>query len=80
MITIFNRRELITIADTGRYMDIKQCLVAESITNHTKFISGGGMARWGSSHGYHQPLYKIYVHRDDYDCAVAAIQPALRGY
>lgn len=80
MVTIFNRRELITIADTGRYMDIKQCLTAQGIPNQTKFISGGGMARRGSAAGYHQPLYEIFVHKDDYDRAMAAIQPALRGY
>ena len=79
MLTVFNRRELITIADTAMYMGIKQCLTEQNISNQTKFISGGGMSHRGSAHGYHQPLYRIYVHRDDYDRAMAAIQSALRG-
>ena len=80
MLTIFNRRELITIEDTGKYMNICQLLEAEHIPRSTKFIGGGGMARRGSSHGYHQPLYRIYVHQNDYDRAVAVMQPALRNY
>ena len=80
MLTIFNRRELITIADTGKYMNICQLLEAEHIPRSTKFIGGGGMARRGSSHGYHQPLFRIYVHQNAYDRAVAVMQPALRNY
>ena len=79
MITIFNRRELITLADNGRYMNVKQCLTGARIPYYTKFVSGGGMATRGRGGAYHQPIYKIYVHRDDYDRAVQAMQPALRG-
>ena len=80
MITIFNRQELIVLSDSGRYLDIKQCLTTAVIPHHTRFMGGGGTARRGSAAGYHQPLYRIYVHRNDYDRAVAAIQPALRNW
>ena len=77
MLTIFNRRELITIADTGKYMNICQLLETEGIPRSTKFLSGGGMGHRRSSFGYHQPLYRIYVHRDDYERAFHMMQPAL---
>ena len=77
MITIFNRRELITIADTGKYMNICQLLEEAHIPRSTRFLSGGGTGSRRSSHGYHQPLYRIYVHRDDYERAFQAMQPAL---
>ena len=77
MLTILNRRELITIADTGKYMNICQLLEEAHIPRSTRFLASGGMARRGSSHGYHQPLYRIYVHRDDYERAFHVMQPAL---
>ena len=80
MLTIFNRKELITIADTGKYMNICQTLECEHIPRFTKFVGGGGMTRRASSSGYHQPIYRIYVHKNDYDRAVDVIQPALRNH
>lgn len=79
MITIFNRRELITISSDGKYMDICQLLNLERIARYTKFVgAGGGMGRRGRG-VYCQTAYTIFVHRDDYDRALQAIQPALRN-
>ena len=79
MLMLFNRRELITLSDNGLYMDIKQILQEEGIPNYTKFISGEGTARRGIHGGYHQPLIRIYVQRNDYDRAMVAMQVALRN-
>ena len=85
MITIFNRRELITLFSEPKLYAIQSALGAAGIGYHTKFATPmgriGGRARSnpfqnaGAAHDY-----KIYVHRDDYDRALAAIQPVLRSY
>ncbi|WP_312634627.1 hypothetical protein [Oscillibacter sp.] len=84
MITIFNRQELITLASTEKFFNVREALSAAGISNHIK-IRGSG-AGWSSRErgipGMRQDAmytYTVYVHRDDYDKAAAAMQTALRN-
>lgn len=80
MLTIFNRRELLTLFSTGKYMGVCQLLNAEHIPHSTKFANGGGtMCRRSRGSGPCQNIYTVFVHKDDYDRAARAIQPALRN-
>lgn len=84
MITIFNRRELITLASTEKFFNVREALSAAGIPSYAK-IRGSG-AGWSSRErgipGMRQDAmytYTVYVHRDDYDKAAAALQTALRN-
>ncbi len=83
MITIFNRRELITTSSQQRFFRIREALSAAGIDSHTKTHGAAGAAeraRFGTA-GLRQDAmytYAIYVHQDDYNRAARAIQPALR--
>ena len=63
----------------------REALDAVGIPYHTKFATPLGRVG-GRNRGsiFQEPDsahdYKIYVHKDDYDRAVAAIQPALRNW
>ena len=83
MITVFNRRELITIASMQKFFNIKEALASAGIASQSKTVGSG--TGWSSRSrgvpGLPQELfdtYTIYVHRDDYDQAIEAIRPALR--
>lgn len=84
MLTIFNRRELITVLSQQRLFRIREALSAAGIASHTKTrgaVRAAERARYGTA-GLRQDAmytYAVYVHKDDYDRAVRAIQPALRN-
>ena len=80
MITIFNRRELLTISSPQLYFNIRDVLFAEGIHSYTKMggITGGNGTRRNRG-VYGTAIYTIYVHKNDYDRAVAVIQPVLRN-
>lgn len=83
MITVFNRRELITIPSQQKYFRIRRALSAAGIANATKIrgiVRAAARARYGVAGLQQDALYSytIYVHRDDYDRAAAAIQSALQ--
>ena len=84
MVTMFNRKELITLFSAQRLYAVQAALDTAGIPYHSKFATPlgriGGRARANpcqNSDAAHD--YKIYVRKDDYDRAVAAIQSALRG-
>ena len=83
MITPFNRKELIVVFSVKRLYALQTALDTAGISYHTKFATPLGRLG-GRNRGsvFQEPDsahdYKIYVHRDDYDRAVAAIQTALR--
>ena len=83
MMTLFNRKELIVVFSVKRLYALQAALDAAGIPYHTKFATPLGRVG-GRNRGsvFQEPDsahdYRIYVHRDDYDRAVAAIQPALR--
>ena len=84
MLTILNRKELITIASMRKLFRIREALAEAGISSHTKThgILSGTANRSRGLPGLNQDAaytYTIYVHRDDYHRAVQAIQPALRG-
>ena len=84
MLTVFNRKELLSIFSHQRLYAVQAALDAAGIPYHTKAAtplgSVGGRGRGNvfqvadAAHAY-----KIYVQKDDYDRAVQAIQPALRN-
>ncbi len=84
MITIFNRRELITLASTEKFFHVREALSAAGIPGHVK-IEGSGAGWSGRGRGIPgmrqdaMYTYTFYVHRDDYDKAAAAMQAALRN-
>ena len=85
MITIFNRRELITIPSQQKFFRIREALSAAGIPSDSR-TRGLGAAADRRARGVVPPAmqdyaltYTIYVHKDDYDRAIAAIQPTLRG-
>ncbi|MBR5471689.1 MAG: hypothetical protein IKU81_06220 [Oscillibacter sp.] len=84
MLTIFNRRELITVLSTQQLYGIQSALTEAEIPFHAAVLNQGGPFR---SRGQANPFmkvdnlnqYRIYVHKNDYDRAMAAIQNVLRG-
>lgn len=83
MITIFNRRELIITMDMSRQSEVRTILSDNSIdytvktTNLQNSSAVGGRTRRTGSFGINQDYsyeYKIYVHKKDYDKAVALIR------
>jgi len=84
MITIFNRKELIVLVSMEKMFRVREALSNTGIESRVK--SGGGAAfTAGRKHGIpfvdqdSAYTYTIYVHKEDYDRAAAAIQPALRN-
>lgn len=84
MITIFNRKELIVLVSMQKLFHVREALANAGIESHVK-SSGAMPFTAGRKHGI--PMidqdsaytYTIYVHKENYDCAVAAIQPVLRN-
>lgn len=84
MITIFNRKELIVLVSMQKLFHVREALANAGIESHVK-SSGAMPFTAGRKHGI--PMidqdsaytYTVYVHKEDYDCAVAAIQTALRN-
>ena len=84
MVTLFNRKELIVLFSHQKLYAVQAALDGAGIPYHTKFSGPmgriGGRARANPFQDYDASHdYKIYVRKDDYDRAVKAIQPALRG-
>ena len=85
MLTIFNRRELITVLSQKQLGRVQAVLHDASIINRVKFSNGARAA----GHGRHSMIgmnvdamyiCKVYVSKEDYDRAKAAIQPVLQGF
>ena len=82
MITLFNRRELLITMDMGRQADVRDILSANGIGYTVKVtnlqsasVFGSGRSRIGTF-GIKQDYsyeYKIYVHKKDYESALALI-------
>ena len=84
MITIFNRKELVTLVSMQKLFRVREALANAGIESHVK-SSGAMAAAANRKHGVpfvnqdSAYTYTIYVYKKDYDRAVAAIQPALRN-
>ena len=70
IITVWNRKELISISDLRQYSDARRLLLANGIRNSTKM--GGGIGRKGGER------YILYVHEKDYDRAWKIIQSEMQ--
>ena len=83
MLTVFNRRELITLVSMQKMIQVREALSASGIPSQVK-SSGTAAFTAGRKHGIpfidqdSAYTYTVYVHKNDYDRAAAAIQPALR--
>ena len=82
MLTVFNRRKLVMVPSQQRYFQLKQLLQSAGISCATKMrepLENVGKAHYRVDAPQEDDLYRytIYVHRDDYDRALAAIRPAL---
>ena len=83
MITIFNRKELITLVSMQKMMHVREALSNAGIRSYTRTKGAGGFAG-NRRHGvpcinYDAAYtYTVYVHKTDYDRAVRAMQPALQ--
>ena len=84
MLTVFNRKELITLVSMEKMFHVREALSNAGIESHVK--SSGAMAfTAGRKHGIpfvdqdSAYTYAIYVHKKDFDRAVSVIQPALRN-
>ena len=85
MLTIFNRRELITVLSQKQLDRVQTALHDAGIINRVKFSNGARAAGHGrrSMIGINVDamyIYKIYVSKEDYDRAKAAIQSALQKF
>ena len=84
MLTIFNRRKLIAVISMQKLFRIREVLSQAGIPCHIK-TTGIGAAAASRRHG--MPVrsqdsaytYVVYFQKEAYDCAIAVIQPALRG-
>ena len=84
MLTVFNRRELITVLSTQQLYQLQSALTEAEIPFHTAVLNQGGPFQ---TRRRTDPFikfdylnqYRIYVHKNDYDRAMAAIQNVLRG-
>ena len=85
MLSLFNRRELITVLSQKQLDRVQTALHDAGIINRVKFSNGARAA----GHGRHSMIginvdamyiYKIYVSKEDYDRAKAAIQSALQKF
>ena len=85
MLSLFNRRELITVLSQKQLDRVQTALHDAGIINRVKFSNGARAAGYGrrSMIGINVDamyIYKIYVNKEDYDRAKAAIQPALQEF
>ena len=85
MLTIFNRRELITRSSRQRFFHVREALSAAGIASTVKLrgaARAAERARYGTAGLCQDALYTyvIYVHKNDYDRAMAAIRSALRNH
>ena len=85
MLSLFNRRELITVLSQKQLDRVQTALHDAGIINRVKFSNGARAAGHGrrSMIGINVDamyIYKIYVSKEDYDRAKAAIQPALQEF
>ncbi len=82
MVTIFNRRELLSTYDINRQADVRSMLAQNGIdyTVWTRTPHSASLGRAGRGHVgtlgmdmkyYYE--YKIYVHKKDYDRAIRLI-------
>ena len=84
MISIFTRRALIVLASQEKLSRVREALSAAGIRSAVR-IRGGARgaerARSGISGVQPDALYQytVYVHRNDFDRARAAMGPALRN-
>ena len=83
MLTIFNRKELITIASQRKFFSVREALANAGIASYTKThgIMGAAATRSRGMPGLNQDAaytYTVYVHREDYHRAVEAMRSALR--
>ena len=84
MLTVFNRKELITLVSMQKLFHVREALSNAGIESYVK-SSGAMPLTAGRKHGIpfveqdSAYTYTIYVHKQDYERAVAAIQPALRN-
>ena len=81
MLTIFNRRELITVWSLDDLFRIKNALYDAGISCSSTMVGQGGAyrerQRFSCISGKFAEQYRVYVHKNDYDRALATIQPAL---
>ena len=81
MLTIFNRRELITVWSLDDLFRIKNALYDAGIPCSSVMVGQGGAyrerQRFSCISGKFAEQYRVYVHKNDYDRALATIQPAL---
>ena len=83
-ITIWNRRKLISVSSQQMYFRIRGALSDAGLSSgtRTRAYTPRLSAAAGAAPTAVQDsvlTYTIYVHRDDYDHAFAAIQSSLRG-
>ena len=81
MLNIFNRRELITVWSVEDLFRIKNALYDANISCYSAMVAQGGSyrarQRFSCISGKFAEQYRVYVHKNDYDRALRAIQPAL---
>ena len=85
MLTIFNRRELITVLSQKQLGRVQAVLHDAGIINRVKFSNGARAAGHGRRGRIGMDddamyIYKVYVSKEDYDRAKAAVQPALQEF
>ena len=85
MLSLFNRRELITVLSQKQLDRVQTALHDAGIINRVKLSNGARAAGHGrrSMIGINVDamyIYKIYVSKEDYDRAKAAIQSALQKF
>ena len=81
MLTIFNRRNLITVWSVDDLFRIKNALYDAGIPCSSAMVGQGGpdrnRQRFSCISDKYAEQYRVYVHKNDYDRALATIQPAL---
>ena len=85
MLSLFNRRELITVMSQKQLGRVQAALHDAGIINRVKFSNGARAAGHGrrSMVGMNVDamyIYKVYVSKEDYGHAKAAVQLALQGF
>ena len=80
-ITIWNRRKLISVSSQQMYFRIRGALSDAGLSSGTRTRRGCPPQQGAAPTAVQDSVltYTIYVHRDDYDRAFAAIQSSLRG-
>lgn len=83
MLTIFNRRELLSTFDLARQVEARELLAQNDIDYRLKVINrkspspfAAGSRSWSGTLGENLQLayeYTIYVRKQDYDLALATI-------